>query len=76
MQVILHLVCLGADIAILQPVHRAKKRLWISDAEIAKLRLHLLIEPASKGRAAPQLVFINARLRFMHPHRYALPQGG
>mmetsp|Transcript_27014 Transcript_27014/g.49051 ORF Transcript_27014/g.49051 Transcript_27014/m.49051 type:complete len:308 (+) Transcript_27014:839-1762(+) len=73
-QIILHLIRLGPDIAVVHSVHRAEKRLSIRDAKIPKLGLHLLIEPACVGSSAPHLVLVNPALAFMHAHRHATPK--
>jgi hypothetical protein len=69
----MHLIGLGADEAGLHPVHRGIEIVGRSDAEIAEALDHLAMQPAGKGAAAAQLVFIDPALAFMHAHRHALP---
>ena len=58
----------------MDPVQSGIKRVGIPDTEITKHRLHPAKQPPGKGAAPAQLVFIDPRLAFMHPHRHTLPQ--
>ncbi len=75
MQVVLHLVRLGADEPAMHPVDRAVEGLDILHPEIAERLAHPGVEPPGERPAAPQLVLVDAALAFVHAHRHALPQG-
>ena len=76
MQIILHLICFGADVALFDSINRPIKSVGVGHAKITKMLGHLLKKPSSKRTRAAKLILINATLTFMHPHRYALPKWG
>ena len=55
-------------------IERAKL-LRVGYPQIAKAPAHFAVKPAREGAAASHLVFIDAALAFMHPHRTPMPDG-
>ncbi len=74
MEVILHLVGLGADMAGMHAVDRPIECLLVGKAEIAESLHHPPEKPAAEGPAAAKLVLVDPALAFVHAHRDPLPQ--
>ena len=67
----MHLVRLGPDEPRLHPVDRPVEFLRRADPEIVKPPAQLAIQVFREAPAAPDLVFADPALAFMHPHRHA-----
>ena len=73
-QIVLHLVGLGPDVAVGDAVHAGEEIVLGRDADVAEGVLHPAIQPAGEGAAAAQLILVDAALAFVDAHRHALPQ--
>src|SRR5690606_34889609 len=68
------LVGLGADIAGGDAVHGAVELVRIGNRQPAHHVAHARVQPAGKGAATAQLVFVDAALAFVDAHRDAAAQ--
>ena len=75
-QVILHLVGFGADIARCHAVHAGIEVVGIVDVQPVERVRHAVEQPAGEGAAAADLVLGNPRLRFVHAKRDAAAKRG
>ena len=73
-QIVLNFVGFRPDIAAMHAIDGPVKRVFVRHAYIAKPVAHLPIEPPAIGPAAAQLIFVDARLAFMHAHRDTRPK--
>ena len=69
----MHLIRFGADETGLHAVDGGIKRLGAGKVKV-EATFHLAKEELGKPAPAPDLVFINPALAFMHPHRHAAPK--
>ena len=76
MQVVLQLIRFGADEARPNAVDRGIECIFVLHAEIAKSVFHLTEQPAGKGAAAADLVFVDPALALMNAHADATAQRG
>ena len=71
-EVVVHLVGLGADVAGRDAVDRGVEAVGPRDGEVAEDLAHPPVEPAHEGARAAELVLVEPRLALVDPHRDAL----
>ena len=70
----MHLICFGSNVSGGQSVDSAEKFIFAVNPDVPKRIAHPTIEPSCEFTGPTNLVFANAALAFVYPHRTPMPK--